>query len=384
MNPTNITYFMSSAGTAYGGSETYILNVAKNLSNDFNIRLILGRGKFTNDFKSLVDNNPVKFLGVPFISRNSKFSAFLRKTRLYEKINDFDFEALTAMASIRKINKFISDSNILEIQYPTESLIFPFINKKIKKIIHFHGPWPPPLYTHTRKIINRYADGYITCSKWSKKTLEQRFSLENIKVIYNGVDTDIFKPDVSEDFIVQCNFDHDLPRFGTVGRLSKAKGTDLLFKAASELEGMAEFFAVGPCDEELAAEIGNKGISNFHLLGSLPNNALPSFYNFIDCFALPSLFEAFGITLIEAMSCGKPVIASNVGGIPEIVDNGHNGILVEPGDYFSLKEALIRMIEDEKLRINLGSTARRKAVENFTIERTYKELKDFYARLMSY
>lgn len=374
---------MSSAGTAYGGSETYILNVAKNLSNDFNIRLILGRGNYTNDFNSLVNNNPIKFLGVPFISRNSKFSALLRKTRLHEKINDFDFEAITAMASIRKINKFISDSDILEVQYPTESLIFPFIKKKIKKIIHFHGPWPPPLYTHTRNIINRFTDGYITCSKWSKKVLEQRFNIENIEVIYNGVDTNFFKPGVYEDFIVQQNYNHNLPRFGTVGRLSKAKGTDLLFKAASELEGIAEFFAVGPCDKDLIDEIRNKNVSNFNLLGSLPNNELPAFYNFIDCFVLPSLFEAFGITLIEAMSCGRPVIASNVGGIPEIVDNGYNGVLVEPGDYTSLKEAIIRIIEDKTFRVNSGNAARKKAVENFTIERTYKELKDFYTNLIS-
>jgi len=229
MMKPSITFLMSSAATAYGGSETYILNVAKNLIEDFNVRLIVGRGNFTNDFNSLVNNNLVDFLSVPFISRNSKFSTLLRKTKIQEKINDFDFEALTTIASIGKIRRFISDSNILEVQYPTESLIFPFINGNIKKIIHFHGPWPPPLYTHTRNIINRYTNTFITCSKWSKKTLEQRFNMENIEVIYNGIDTDIFKPDISQDFKIQHKYNHNLPRFGTVGRLGKSKGTDLLF-----------------------------------------------------------------------------------------------------------------------------------------------------------
>ena len=374
---------MSSVGTAYGGSETYILNVAKNLSDDFNIKLILGRGKFTNDFNSLINENKVKFLSVPFISRNSKFSAVLRTTKLYNKVNDFDFEALTTIASIRKINKFISDSDILELQYPTESLIFPFVGKRVKKIIHFHGPWPPPLYTHTKNMINRYADGYITCSKWSREVLEQKYNIENIQVIYNGVDENLFKPGIAEDFGMQYSYNNSLPRFGTVGRLSKAKGTDLLFRAASELEGVAEFFAVGPCDKELISEIENKKINNFHLLGSLPNNVLPSFYNFIDCFVLPSLFEAFGITLIEAMSCGKSVIASNVGGIPEVVDDGINGILVEPGDYASLKEAIIKIVNDRSLQHSLGKRARSKVVENFTIERTYRELKKYYFGLIS-
>ncbi|MEI6154461.1 MAG: glycosyltransferase family 4 protein, partial [Deltaproteobacteria bacterium] len=117
-------------------------------------------------------------------------------------------------------------------------------------------------------------------------------------------------------------------------------------------------------------------------LGSLPNNTLPSFYNFVDCFVLPSLFEAFGITLIEAMSCGKTVIASNVGGIPEVVDDGYNGILIVPGNYISLKEAIIRIINDRNLRINLGNSARQKVVENFTIEKTYEELKFLYLNLL--
>jgi len=379
----NITFLMSSAGTAYGGSETYILNVAKNLSDDFNVGLILGKGKFTNDFNSLADENIIKYLSVPFISRNSKFSALLRKTKLHEKINDFDIEAITIMASTRKINKFISDSDILEVQYPTESLIFPFLQKNIKKIVHFHGTSPPSLYANIKNKINKYTDAFITCSKWSKKLLEQTHNIENIKVIYNGVDANFFKPGNSEDFTLQQDYNHDLPRIGTVGRLSSAKGTDLLFKVASELEGIAEFFAVGPCEEDLIQQIKRSNISNFHLLGPLPNNALPPFYNFIDCFVLPSLFEAFGITLIEAMSCGKPVIASDVGGIPEIVDDGCNGILVDPGNYMLLKEAIIRIIYEKNLRIDLGESARQKIIKNFTFKKTCRELRDFYSSLIN-
>jgi len=377
----NITFLMSSAGTAYGGSETYILNVAKNLSDDFNVRLILGKGKFTNDFISLADENIIKYLSVPFISRNSKFSALLRKTKLHEKINDFDVEAITTIASTRKIQTFISDSDILEAQYPTESLIFPFLQKNIKKIVHFHGTSPPSLYANIKNKINKYTDAFITCSKWSKKFLEQTHNIENIKVIYNGVDANFFKPGNSEDFTLQQDYNHDLPRIGTVGRLSNAKGTDLLFKVASELEGIAEFFAVGPCEEDLFQQIKRSNISNFHLLGPLPNNALPPFYNFIDCFVLPSFEETFPVTVLEAMSCGKPVIASNVGGIPEAIDDGYNGILCETGNYVLLKELILKVINEEILRINISKAARQKVVEKFTIQKTSEELVQFYKNL---
>ena len=208
--------------------------------------------------------------------------------------------------------------------------------------------------------------------------LEQRFNIENIVVIYNGVDTNFFKPGIGGYFVIQDNFKHELPRFGTVGRLGKAKGTDLLYKMASEMQGTAEFFAVGPCDKELIAEIGNNKINNFHLLGSLPNSALPSFYSFIDCFVLPSLDETFPLTVLEAMSCGKPVIASNVGGIPEMIDDGINGILLESGNFALLKEAIIKIMKDEDLRNNFANEARKKIIKNFTIYNTAEELMKFY------
>ncbi len=83
------------------------------------------------------------------------------------------------------------------------------------------------------------------------------------------------------------------------------------------------------------------------------------------------------------MSCGKPVIASDVGGIPEIVDDGCNGILVDPGNYMLLKEAIIRIIYEKNLRIDLGESARQKIVKNFTFKKTCRELRDFYSSLIN-
>ncbi len=374
---------MSSVGTAYGGSETYIINIAKHLCHDFNIKLILGRGRFTDDFNKLVRNYPIKFLSVPFISRYSRFSTSWRKTKLYKKINDFDIEALTVMASLKKIRRFISDTDILEVQYPTESLILPFIKRHIKKVIHFHGPWSPPIYNHTKKIINRYADDFVTCSQWSKSILKQNIKTRDIKVIYNGVDTTLFKSTIDNAFNVSEQYDPNLLRIGTVGRLSKAKGTDILLKVASEMQGVAEFFVVGPCDEDFFSYLKNYKTSNFHLLGPKPNKDLPVFYNFIDCFVLPSLEETFPISILEAMSCGKPIIASRVGGIPEIIDDGNKGILCEPGDFKSLKENIAKIINEKTLRYNLAKSSRETVIKNFSIEKTKSNLIEFYKTLLN-
>lgn len=382
MKPT-LALFMSSVGTTYGGSETYTINIAKHLCNDFHLKLILGRGEFTDDFISLINNYPVEFLSVPFISRHSKFLTLWRNTKLYKRINEFDIESLTVMASLKKIQKFLSNTDILEVQYPVESLIFPFIDKHIKKVIHFHGYGVPPLYRFFSKWISKHVDSFITNSQMSKSLLEVKTKIRDIKVVYNGVDTNIFKPIDNNILKIKEHFNSDLPKVGTVGRLSKAKGIDILIRVAKDMDRIAEFFAVGPYEEDILDETKKLNTRNFHLLGSLPNNLLPFFYNFIDCYTLPSLFEAFGITVIEAMSCGKPVIASRVGGIPEIIDDGVNGILIEPGDYLSLKKALLNILNNRDIQIRLGEKGRQKILEKFSFEHTINELKNFYSHLLN-
>ncbi|MEM5777163.1 MAG: glycosyltransferase family 4 protein [Candidatus Aenigmatarchaeota archaeon] len=378
-----LTLFMSSVGTTYGGSESYTINIAKHLCHDFNVKLILGRGKFTDDFISLINNYPVEFLSVPFISRHSRLLTYWRKTKFCKKINDFDIESLSVMASFKKIKKFLSGTDIFEVQYPVESLIFPFIDKHIKKVIHFHGYGIPPIFNFFNKRICHFIDSSITNSYMSKSLIEAKTKIRDIKVIYNGVDTDIFKPMYNNTINIKEYFNPDLPKVGTVGRLSKEKGINILIRVAKDMDDIAEFFALGPYDEDILYETKRLKVKNFHLIGPLPNKLLPFFYNFIDCYVLPSLFEAFGITVIEAMSCGKPVIASNVGGIPEIIDDGINGVLIEPDDHLSLKKALLYILKNREIQIRYGESGRQKVLENFSFKHTVDELKKFYFSLLN-
>ena len=227
-------------------------------------------------------------------------------------------------------------------------------------------------------------DCFVTCSYWAKHELEKEIGQANeVKVIYNGVDTDVFQPAPPLDLKIDGYTDHGLVRFGTVGRLSHGKGTDLLIDVASEFKGKAEFFAVGPLDPKLSEMISKKGKpDNFHFWGSFPNQALPSFYNFIDCFVLPSLSETFPITTLEAMSCAKPVIVSAVGGIPEQIDHERNGMLVLPGDKASLIGALKNIIENKDTIVSMGKYGRSKILEKFSMEILYKELKKLYTTLV--
>ncbi len=104
--------------------------------------------------------------------------------------------------------------------------------------------------------------------------------------------------------------------------------------------------------ETLAQELGLNGSISF--LGWKDRAEVGDLLRQCDLFVLPSRSEPFGIVIIEAMACGKPVVASAVGGIPEIIQQGENGILVEPDDPAALADAIIRVLEDEGLRSRIG------------------------------
>ncbi len=373
----------SSAGTAYGGSESYVISTARSLSRQVDLRLIVGSGRFTRDFSTLVSSCPIKWLGFPFISRTTLFSSILKETPLHQKINPFDVEAMGALFSLWRINEFIEDTDLLEVNYPTESLLFPFLRKSTKKIIRFHGPWLPPLFAHLWNTIQKHTDACVTCSIWSKAELERKLDSTDITVIHNGVDAASFSPRQSS-MSWPVRYDPSLPKVGTAARLSRAKGIDVLFRAARALRGVAEFFVAGPVEKDFENELNDYGSHpNFHLLGPLPNQQMPDFYNSLDCFVLPSRFETFPVSVLEVMACGKPVIASRVGGIPEIIDHGVNGLLVAPHNAGALQEALQRLLQDAALRTALGRAGRDRVLKNFTLEKKADETRAFFEALIT-
>jgi glycosyltransferase involved in cell wall biosynthesis len=106
-------------------------------------------------------------------------------------------------------------------------------------------------------------------------------------------------------------------------------------------------------------------------VGALSRSRMPDFWNSVDIAVVPSLYEPFGLVALEALACGVPVVATAVGGLPEIVVDGENGILVPPGDPAALAKALLALLTDERLRLAEG--ARRRA-EDFSLDRRSRDL----------
>lgn len=377
----------ASAALTHGGSETYAMGLCRYLADMGRIKFAAGRSgsaPLTGDFKELTRHPNVRSITFPVLSRQSAFAERVASSPLSSKINSLDIESLGLLPALFRLRGFFADVDVLEVNYALESIIFPFLSPGMKKIIHFHGPWLSPVVNRLKRFLSRYVTMGITCSRWAAGELERSWPGLHVEVVHNGVDTGEFRPlDHVSSFPVSEKYNDRILKVGTVARLSRNKGTDLLFRAAREMQGRAEFFLVGSPDAGFREELSSYGgLDNFHLLGPVDNRDLPRFYNFIDCFVLPTLFENFPITVLESMACGLPVISTCVGGIPEMVENGKNGILISPGDVKELINA-IEYVEAYRQRAHeMGLNAIATVKENFTMEHSFAGTRRIYESLM--
>ena len=114
--------------------------------------------------------------------------------------------------------------------------------------------------------------------------------------------------------------------------------------------------------------------NNVIFAGHISNEEIFRFYNASDIFLFPTLrVEAFGRVLIEAMSCKKPIIASRIGGIPSIIDDGENGLLFTPGNIEELIDKILFLLQNETFANKLATNAREKAVKKFSLEKMIEE-----------
>lgn len=233
------------------------------------------------------------------------------------------------------------------------------------------------LLTRSRATCVAVADAVkeYTCANLS-------FPRERTYVVHNGVDTRFFQPPE------HAGPEHPVPVIGTAGRFVPEKGHELLFRAAAELlrEGVGFRLRVAGAGslqeryEKLIDELGLRSVTE--LPGQVAD--MRSFYRSIDVFALPSpSAEGLPITLLEAMSMGIPVVATDVGGTSELVENGRSGILVPPRDAGALVEGLRSTLLDRALRDQLGKEARERVVGTFDLSTTCERMEQVYEQVLA-
>ncbi|MGQ9788193.1 MAG: glycosyltransferase family 4 protein [Candidatus Hadarchaeaceae archaeon] len=228
--------------------------------------------------------------------------------------------------------------------------------------------------------IIRSCDRVIANSRWTlETTLPKNYPRERAEVIYNGVDTQRFrKVNSGLKDRMGCEF-----LSVTVCRLLPQKGVKYLISAVKEIEEdyKAVIIGRGPCLGELKSLVKKLGIEKKvdFLTDYLTDEELVKYYSASDFSILPSLWEPFGMTLIEAMACGCPVIATNVGGIPEVVTSDC-GILVGPRNHNELALAIETLIGDKKLRGKMARNARKRVEKHFCFDLIAEKIEKSYRR----
>jgi glycosyltransferase involved in cell wall biosynthesis len=244
----------------------------------------------------------------------------------------------------------------------------------------------------------RQADLLITVSQAQKEELKTLYGVNDgkIHVVYLGADPNVFRHYENASSL------RDRLKLGNkriilfVGHFGLRKGIPFLVKAMSKIlkeHSNTLLLCVGGTPEWLGTHlywdyirnlVRELGISeSVRLVGEIPHRELPYYYSLADVFAFPSLYEAFGKVIVEAMACETPVVASNVGGIPEIVEHKRNGLLVEPGNVVELAHAINSLLSDSDFAKTLGRNARQTVIEKFTWRLTTENLTKIYLKLIN-
>jgi glycosyltransferase involved in cell wall biosynthesis len=239
--------------------------------------------------------------------------------------------------------------------------------------------------------LDRWTDCYIAGSRaMVERGLAQRiFTLNKVVLISNGIDPDRFiydAPNPSTADLESSANGNASTTIGFLGRLEKQKGVSYLIQAAAIVRRQnphVKFVIAGDGSlrsqlERLSARLQVNDVVEF--VGWKYDSV--NFLKQIDILAMPSLWEAFGLSAAEAMAMAKPVIASRIEGLPEVVDDGRTGLLVPPADPVSLAQAIVELAADPARRQALGLQGRARVEELFTLNRMIARHEDFYERLL--
>jgi phosphatidylinositol alpha-mannosyltransferase len=258
--------------------------------------------------------------------------------------------------------------------------------KKAPMVGTFHASGGKSWYTMFTPIMKFYfdrwfrkLDGRIAVSKVAWQYVNKYFPAD-YTIIPNGVDTRHFNNGVTP----VDRFNDGKTNILFVGRLEKRKGFDYLLEAYQRVKEEVpdcRLIQVGPgvrLRKKYEKRISQHGIPDVNFTGYATYNDLPRYYKTADIVCFPNTgWESQGIVLLEAMSTGKPIVASAIDGFMSVLDDGVEGIAVPPRDAEKLAEAILRLIKDKQLREQMGSRGKPKAMQ-YDWPLLAKKVLDFY------
>jgi glycosyltransferase involved in cell wall biosynthesis len=386
----------------HGGVGNYVLQLAKYFSDDVSVHIVTPRNKgvFRNDAREtngpedeLPRNTEVTYLGS---AKDTFFKNFLFQLncsqyvpQIVKKERPDIVHSQSAMpdylVSPRRLDAPIVTTMHTTVEGHSEALKSASLSSSqlslSERFVQVLGPALG--FLEARYYTNqRY---YITVSNWAKKSMVNRQGIEEsrIRVIDIGVEDQAFSPSRASE--ARARFPQlagiGMPKVLYLSRMATRKGVDVLLRAIPKVLSKTDAHFI-------FAGAGNKPKfstpdRNLTYLGHVSSDIPPLLYALSDIFVLPSFYENFPSCILEAMASQCAVVSTPVGGIPEMVDNGTNGMLVPTDDADALADSLIRLVEDKELRTSLGRRARESVVGKYNWHDAARKTAEYYEEVIT-
>ncbi|MFA5813650.1 MAG: glycosyltransferase family 4 protein [Patescibacteria group bacterium] len=386
---------------AWGGAQRYVYDLATHLTEEFDITVAVGE---PNGGKKLLDKLQITNYKLQI---NNKIQTIQLK-HLVRRISPID--DILAIFELRKLYKTLKP-DIIHLNSSKAGIIGSLakclmLRASCIMIYTVHGwvfnePLPRPtrwLYQIMERITSRWKNKIIVLSEQDKQTALQQLKINEKKLalIPLGIDQPnflsreearqkllaaysaaLFRDTVSSDIWI-----------GTIAGLYKTKGLDTLIKAVVTLNNLQssifnlQFFIIGsgPEKENLQSAICNLQLTNVHLLGFIENaqEFLPAF----DFFVLPSRKEGLPYTLLEAKMAGTPIIATDAGGVSEIIEDKKTGLLVPPENIEKLAQALLFACNNQEKMKQFAECGSKKDILKYSKQTMVKDITALYQSLV--
>lgn len=332
-----------------GGAQSVVINLANNLCKDNEVIVAAGEGD--GKMWDMLDVS-IKREHIPSLHRAlspvNEVKAVVEMRQLYKKYHPDIVHLHSSKAGI-----------LGRVAFPKDKIVYTVHGFDSVRIAYRK-------YLPIEKALQNRCRAIIGVSKYDERNLQDEGITNHVGMIYNGIyrpnklQVDPFEQIKGYERKVLC-----------IARLSAQKKVDLFLKVASLLPQYA-FIWIGNQHE---VDFGYP--SNVFFMGNVPNAG--AYNEYADLFFLSSNYEGLPIVIIEALACGKPVVASAVGGIPELLD-GKNGYAVE-NDAKEMAEKINDILSDKKLKERMGNAARQTYLQKFTVDKMVDEYMAIYNKI---
>ena len=299
----------------------------------------------------------------------------------------YSFASPRALSGALQLARFIRDRRIRLVHtfdYPLTVFAVPLAHLFTRAVVissqRSHRELIPRGYLNLVRMTDRMVDAIVVNCEFVRRHVESDEGLppSQVQLCYNGIDLDEFRPPQhrgGDDIVI-----------GVVCALRPEKDLPALLESFANVRRKRPRLKLaivgsGPMLEALQSQARAVGVYEYCTFGAATDNVAEWLHR-IDIFVLPSRSEALSNSLMEAMACGCCAVASNVGGNPELIRDGENGLLFQAGNVPALTAALERVIDNEPLRNKLAAAAQQSIRERFSIRSSADRMADIYSSLI--